>query len=48
MTTGQQLYTKMEGKKRARSTNFTECEKYTLLDIVSKYIAIVENKRTDG
>lgn len=34
-------------KKRERGKNYTDKEKEDLINIVSKYVNIVENKRTD-
>lgn len=34
--------------KRDRSTNFTETDRELLLTIVSQFIHIIENKKTDG
>lgn len=35
-------------KKRVRSSNFSEEEKHVLVDVVLKYISVIENKKTDG
>lgn len=34
--------------KKARGKNFTEIEKATLVDIISDFKNIIENKKTDG
>lgn len=41
------LKAKMEVKKRVRSSNFSETEKHILVDVISKHIDRVENKKTD-
>lgn len=38
---------KGDDKKRIRSANFTASEKYSFINIVSKYKDIIENKKTD-
>ncbi|XP_069670831.1 myb/SANT-like DNA-binding domain-containing protein 3 [Periplaneta americana] len=38
----------MEVKKRIRSSNFSEAEKHILLEVISKYIKIIQDKKTDG
>lgn len=36
------------GEKRRRMPNLTECEKKTLIDLVTDHFGVVENKRTDA
>ncbi|XP_063619022.1 uncharacterized protein LOC134791816 [Cydia splendana] len=38
----------MEKKPRLRAPNFTQSDNLLLCDVVSKYIHIIENKKTDG
>ena len=35
-------------KKRARSTNMSAGEKVLLVDLCTKYVSLIENKKTDG
>lgn len=38
----------MENKKRKRSANFSQFENDILIDIITKYKQVIENKKTDG
>lgn len=37
----------MASKKRERGRNYTEMEKINLLDVMSNFMHIIENKKTD-
>lgn len=38
----------MEKQSRKRAVNFTQAEKIILIDIISKYKHIIENKKSDN